>query len=114
MKNGNYRGVVRQGVVLLEDTPSLPDGIERLAMGQRRTNIEQKTSRLFDALLFYPITEETADVYGSLRRTMESQGLGIDENDLWIAATVLEVGAVLVTRDAVFSQVPGLAIADWT
>jgi predicted nucleic acid-binding protein len=35
-------------------------------------------------------------------------------NDLWIAATSIDLGAVLVTRDADFSRVAGLVIEDWT
>ena len=38
----------------------------------------------------------------------------MDENDLWIAATALALGATLVTRDSDFSGTPGLVIEDWT
>ena len=89
-------------------------GLERLAVGKRRNDLEAKTSRLFHSLVFYPVTEGVADIYGRIRREMETQGLGIDENDLWIAATALEIGAILVTRDTVFTHVPGLRAVDWT
>jgi predicted nucleic acid-binding protein len=32
------------------------------------------------------------------------------ENDLWIAATGMDYGLPLVTRDRAFSQVPGLKV----
>lgn len=89
-------------------------GLERLAASQRRDDLEAKTTRLFDSLVLYPVTEGTADVYGRIRGTMERQGLGIDENDLWVAATALEINAVLATRDKVFGLVPTLITADWT
>jgi predicted nucleic acid-binding protein len=38
----------------------------------------------------------------------------MDENDLWIASTAIALGAVLITRDSDFSQVPDLKIEDWT
>jgi predicted nucleic acid-binding protein len=38
----------------------------------------------------------------------------MDDNDLWIAATALAEGAILVTRDKDFSRFPSLALQDWT
>jgi predicted nucleic acid-binding protein len=45
---------------------------------------------------------------------LESQGLNLDDNDLWIAATALTLGNLLVTRDQIFSQVPTLQVEDWS
>jgi predicted nucleic acid-binding protein len=45
---------------------------------------------------------------------LERQGLSLDENDLWIAATASAVGATLVTRDRDFGSVEGLTTTDWT
>jgi predicted nucleic acid-binding protein len=39
--------------------------------------------------------------------------MSLDENDLWIAATALSVGAVLVTMDSDFERVEGLTVEDW-
>jgi len=39
---------------------------------------------------------------------------GLDENDLWIAATALALGATLVSRDADVQQIGGLRVEDWT
>jgi predicted nucleic acid-binding protein len=36
--------------------------------------------------------------------------LSLDENDLWIAATAIALGATLVTRDADFASVESLSI----
>jgi len=38
----------------------------------------------------------------------------LDENDLWIAATALAMGAALITRDSHFEQIEGLSVQDWT
>ena len=55
-----------------------------------------------------PITAQTADsyalVYSNLRRT----GRPIPTNDLWIAASALEHGAALLTRDSHFGAIDGL------
>jgi len=51
---------------------------------------------------------------GRLKASLESQGLHLDDNELWIAATALTQGDLLVTRDQIFSQVPGLQVEDWS
>jgi predicted nucleic acid-binding protein len=47
--------------------------------------------------------------YASIHRALRARGEPIPTNDLWIAATALEHGLVLYTRDAHFEKVPGLA-----
>jgi predicted nucleic acid-binding protein len=37
-----------------------------------------------------------------------------DTHDLWIAATALALGAVLISRDNDFQQIDGLTVEDWT
>ena len=61
-----------------------------------------------------PVPESAGDAYANITRTRERQGLRLDENDLWIAATASTVGATLVSRDSDFSSVEGLATTDWT
>lgn len=57
-----------------------------------------------------PVSEETADHYGSLIKELRKKGKPIPTNDLWIAAITLESGARLVTYDAHFSAISGLII----
>ena len=38
----------------------------------------------------------------------------MDESDLWIAATAIAIGAIVVTRDQDFRPIGGLMIEDWT
>ena len=45
---------------------------------------------------------------------LKTQRLNVGPNDLRIAATALEIGASVVTRNVRdFSRVPGLSIATW-
>jgi tRNA(fMet)-specific endonuclease VapC len=55
-----------------------------------------------------------ADVYGTLRAAMQRRGRSIGELDLLIAAHAIVIGAILVTNDAAFAHIPGLATEDWT
>lgn len=57
-----------------------------------------------------PVTTETADYYSRLFMALRKIGKPIPTNDLWIAAQALECGAVLVTFDQHFREVPGLRV----
>lgn len=52
-----------------------------------------------------PITEETAERYSFIYRDLRERGEPIPTNDLWIAASVMESGTVLVTADKHFLKV---------
>ena len=89
-------------------------GLARLPQGRRRESLTMQTAPLFDSVTCEPVPESAADAYAKIKRSREQQGLTLDENDLWIAATASVLGATLVTRDRDFGSVEGLATADWT
>ena len=51
---------------------------------------------------------ETAEHYARLFVQLKSAGTPVPDNDLWIAALVLEHDLVLVTRDRHFNRIPQL------
>jgi len=69
---------------------------------------------LFAVIPCEPISEAAGDHYARIKLIRQQKGLVLDENDLWIAATALALGAVLITRDSDFQQVEGLSVNDWT
>ena len=89
-------------------------GLGRLPAGQRREDLTVKASRLFAALPSLPVSGPVADHYAAIKLTRQSKGLALDENDLWIAATARQSGAILVTRDRDFQHIDGLNVEDWT
>ena len=57
------------------------------------------------------VGEGTADRYGRIAASLRAKGRPIPTNDTWIAAHAMETGADLVSADAHFEHVDGLA---WT
>ena len=55
-----------------------------------------------------PLASPEARAYGQLRVKQEAAGRPLESMDMLIAAHAIAVGAILVTRDAVFNHVPDL------
>jgi predicted nucleic acid-binding protein len=85
-------------------------GIARLPAGKRRVELEEVGTRFLSAFRCEPVPERAAGFYAELKVTRQRSGLSLDENDLWVAATALAIGAQLVSRDRDFAKVPGLNV----
>ena len=81
-------------------------GIARLPRGRRRTELEGTGRQFLDAVQCEPIPQRAGD----FKLARQQRGLPLDENDLWVAATALALGATLVSRDSDFSGIDGLAV----
>jgi tRNA(fMet)-specific endonuclease VapC len=57
--------------------------------------------------------EATGRCYARLRHGLGQRGRPIPENDLWIAATAVEHGLVLATRDEHFTAIEDLVVESW-
>ena len=75
----------------------------RFAAANRR---ELKEFLSSPVVLFQPMTEETAERYAVIYHHLKERGTPIPTNDLWIAATAMETGTVLLTADRHFLKVP--------
>lgn len=60
-----------------------------------------------------PCDAGTAAVYGQIRLTLRRAGTLIPDNDIWIAASALQYGVPVITRDGHFGSVPGLLVERW-
>jgi tRNA(fMet)-specific endonuclease VapC len=80
------------------------------AAGNRESKNRAELARFLDSprVEVVPITTQTADSYALVYSGLRRKGQPIPTNDLWIAASALEHGAALLTRDAHFSHVDGL------
>jgi len=86
-------------------------GIAKTGFGQHRT----KMLNWFLLLVAtYPWGREEAAVYGRLRARQEAMGKTLGPLDMQIAAHAISLGAILVTNDKAFHQVPDLlSIENW-
>jgi predicted nucleic acid-binding protein len=77
----------------------------------RSANPEREHARIFAWLPSVSVitaTPETAEIYGELAADLETRGIRIPQNDLWIAALSVQCGLPLVSSDAHFSRPRGL------
>jgi tRNA(fMet)-specific endonuclease VapC len=57
-----------------------------------------------DTVAIQIVSRETAERYSFIRQRLKKKGTPIPANDMWIAASVIETGTFLVTRDSDFSH----------
>jgi tRNA(fMet)-specific endonuclease VapC len=86
-------------------------GIAKADIGEQRMRILQWFLLL---VAVHPWGREEASVYGRLRAQQEAMGKPLGPLDMQIAAHALSLGAILVTNDRAFHQVPGLTgLENW-
>jgi tRNA(fMet)-specific endonuclease VapC len=57
-----------------------------------------------------PMTEQTAILYAEIFGTLQRKGTPIPLNDIWIAASAMEQGAILLSADTHFARIDGLLL----
>lgn len=62
------------------------------------------------AVEIVPCTEETAEYYARIYRTLKENGTPLPTNDIWIASAALEHGATVLSGDSHFSRIPMLKV----
>ena len=77
---------------------------------RRRAELEAEGRQFLAAIVCEPVPERAADYYAAVKLAHQQRGLAWDENDLWVAATALALGATLVSRDSDFAGIDGLSV----
>jgi tRNA(fMet)-specific endonuclease VapC len=60
-----------------------------------------------------PVNSAIAEAYSAIRYDLKVRGRALPDNDLWIAATAMANGCILVSHDAGFRHITGLKLEDW-
>jgi tRNA(fMet)-specific endonuclease VapC len=88
-----------------------------LYLGARRSRCTDEEMSRIDAFVrdmtVLHCSPGTAYQYAAVKAALRAKGRPIPENDIWIAATALEHGLILLTRDAHFQHVEGLSVESW-
>lgn len=88
----------------------LLSGLAKRPAARKLHAVVQELLRRVDVL---PWDHTAAERYGVIRAEMTTRGKILAPLDLLIATHALSIGAVLVTSDKAFAQVPGLPVEDW-
>jgi len=89
-----------------------------LRHGAEKSQAREKSlatlDRLRASIQVAPLGVATGQHYGQIRAALESRGLPIGNNDLWIAAHARAEGWILVTNNTrEFERVDGLVVENW-
>lgn len=88
-------------------------GIQRLPAGRKRRDLEEKAEAIFATIPCEAIPPEAAEHYAKVKISRQRQGVALDVNDLWIAATARALSATRVSRNRDFLGIDGLPVKDW-
>jgi tRNA(fMet)-specific endonuclease VapC len=74
-----------------------------------------KVKTLENAFEVIPTAKESAEIFGTLKATLEKSGTRLDDFDLIIAACAMAHNLTLVTNNVVhFERINGLQLTNWT
>ena len=93
--------------------------VAELCFGAFSSDHPEENLRLIDALRrrirVLPFGDDAAVFFGQLKALLKRTGNLLPDSDLFIAATALVTGRVLVTANtAHFERIEGLELEDWT
>ena len=87
-----------------------------LYAGFRGGSRESENVRLLELFLNKPtvqvldVTQETAEIFGSVKESLKQAGTPLSINDVWIASHALEAGAAVVTYNHHFDRIHGVRV----
>jgi tRNA(fMet)-specific endonuclease VapC len=79
----------------------------------RREQNLAKLAQFLEGQVILPVDRLTSTYYGYIKRLLKQKGRMIPANDIWIAATAVQYDLTLMSQDAHFNAVDGLAVSIW-
>jgi tRNA(fMet)-specific endonuclease VapC len=84
------------------------------AKAQRSSENIQRIQQFLTNAIVVPCDLRTAQLWGEFKARLDAKGSRIPDNDIWIAASAIQHGLTLVTRDQHFNVIEGLNIQNWS
>lgn len=78
----------------------------------REENV-QAVKEFFRQCMPIVVDDAVAERYAEVRVNLKRKGTPIPENDVWIAASCMEVGSALISQDEHFAAIDGLTVIGW-
>jgi tRNA(fMet)-specific endonuclease VapC len=86
-------------------------GIQQVSKpSEYRSNLQ----RLLRQVRIWPITPDTARLYGLIYGDLKSRGRVLSQIDMMLAALCSQMNLTLVSTDQDFSALPSISVEDWT
>lgn len=107
------RGKPGPAHALLAHHPGEVPGMSEITRGELARGFSSKAAwaNFCDQFVTFPFNDAVAWRAAEIYRDLRKRGTMIGENDVWIAATALEAGGVLVTRNMKhFREIRGLKV----
>ena len=105
-----FRGSGLEAFLSLTVVGELYFGVEK----SREPEVNRaKVERLIELCPILPFNHATAQWYATLKIALRRKGRPIPENDIWIAASAVQYGLTLATRDRHFEEVERLQTEAW-
>lgn len=80
------------------------------AKSARSQQNKQKAKAFCSRYPLIAVTDFVAEVYGEIKKDLQSHGNIMPENDMWIAATAIANDMAVVTQDKHFEHIPNLTV----
>ena len=75
---------------------------------------KEETQDLFDELIVFPLTKQTASKAGTIFKELKNKGLEIDPEDSMIASIAIEKDISILTRNTShFSRIEGITVEEY-
>ena len=84
-----------------------------VAKNPSATNLARLVQEFLRNIDVLPWDQSITPIYGTLRASLEAEGITVAALDFMIAAHALAIDATLVTSDAIFARIPSLKIENW-
>jgi tRNA(fMet)-specific endonuclease VapC len=103
----------QRATALAVNTVVLGELLAGFAMGSRAGENRRLLARFLanPRVDLLPLGSDTAEHYAGVFSQLRRKGRPISSNDMWVAASALQHGLVLFTRDAHFAEIEGLLTA---